>query len=209
MRQWGAAAIADTLARAEELAGLWRLQRMPHALRGARVGLWFYGQGFRNRLAFELGAREMGASVTYVPGELGVHEPLEGIAGYLSNWFTLLVLRAKSHEDLLAVAAASRIPVINARTDRGHPCEILGDLSYLRRWRGNLDGLKVAFVGEPSNICMSWLEAASSQALAVLERPPKLSARLRPKEELRAQSLAARPCIEGTLGCCSDNVQVS
>jgi ornithine carbamoyltransferase len=172
LRQWGATAIAETLARAEELAELWRLQRMPQALSGARVGLWFYGHGFRNRLAFEVGAREMGASVAYVPGELGVHEPLEDIAGYLGNWFTLLVLRAKRHDDLLALAAASRIPVINARTDRGHPCEILGDLSYLRRWRGNLDGLQVAFVGEPSNVCMSWLEAAAVLPIRVVQVCP-------------------------------------
>ena len=172
MRQWGAAAIAETLARADELAGLWRLQRMPQSLRGERVGLWFHGHGFRNRLAFELGAREMGASVAYVPGELGVHEPLEDIAEYLGNWFTLLVLRAQHHDDVLAVAAGSRIPVVNARTDRGHPCEILGDLSYLRRWRGNLDGLRIAYVGAPSNVCMSWLEAAAVLPIRVVQVCP-------------------------------------
>jgi ornithine carbamoyltransferase len=172
LRQWGRAAITETLDRAEELARLWRLQRMPQTLRSARVGLWFYGDGFRNRLAFEVGAREMGASVAYVPGELGVHEPLEDIAGYLGNWFTLLVLRAKRHDDLMAVAAASRIPVINARTDRSHPCEILGDLSYLRGWRGDLDGLRVAFVGEASNVCMSWLEAAAVLPMSVVQVCP-------------------------------------
>jgi ornithine carbamoyltransferase len=169
---WGGAQIEHTLNRASELESSWRSGAMPQALSGKRVGLWFYGQGFRNRLAFELGAREMGASVAYIPGELGVHDPILDIAGYLQNWFSMLVLRTKHHEDLLEVAARSSIPVINARTDRGHPCEILGDLLYLRGHRGALDGLRVAFVGAASNVGMSWLEAAAVLPIRVVQACP-------------------------------------
>jgi ornithine carbamoyltransferase len=172
LRDWGAARISQTLDRADELARLWNAQRMPQALRSKRVALWFYGNGFRNRVAFELGATAMGASIAHMPGELGVHEPIEDIAGYLANWFALVVLRAKRHDDLLEVAARSRIPVINARTDRSHPCEILGDLLYMRRRRGDLAGLKVVFVGEPSNLCMSWLEAGAALPLRVIQACP-------------------------------------
>jgi ornithine carbamoyltransferase len=114
----------------------------------------------------------MGASVAYMPGELGVHEPIEDIAGYLENWFALVVLRVKCHADLLEVASRSRIPVINARTDCSHPCEILGDLLYLRQRGRELNGLKVVFVGEPSNLCMSWLEAAAVLPLQVIQVCP-------------------------------------
>lgn len=172
LRGWGAARVSQTLDRADELARLWKAQRMPQALRSKRVALWFYGEGFRNRIAFELGAREMGASIAYMPGELGVHEPIEDVAGYLANWFALAVLRVKRHEDLLKVAARSRIPVINARTDRSHPCEILGDLLHVRQRRGDLAGLKVVFVGEPSNLCMSWLEAAAVLPIRVTQACP-------------------------------------
>ena len=172
LKDWGRSQVERTLDRASELSRLWRSRSMPQALSGERVALWFYGQGFRNRLAFELGAKEMGAAVAYVPGELGVDEPLEDIAGYLQNWFSMLVLRAKRHEDLLAVAARSTIPVINARTDRSHPCEVLGDLLYLRERRGTLEGLRVAFVGEASNLCMSWLEAAAVLPIRVVQVCP-------------------------------------
>lgn len=145
---------------------------MPKPLEGKRVALWFFGEGFRNRLAFELGAREMGASVAYVPGELGVHEPIEDVAGYLSNWFDMVAIRAKRHDDFLQFAAQSRIPVVNARTDRGHPCEVLGDLLYLRGRRGSLNGLKVAVVGAASNMCMSWLEAAAVLPIRVVQICP-------------------------------------
>jgi ornithine carbamoyltransferase len=172
LKEWGRPRVEHTLDRASELSGLWRSRRMPQALSGQRVALWFYGDGFRNRLAFELGAKEMGAAVAYVPGELGVHEPLEDIAGYLQNWFSMLVLRTKRHEDLLAVAARSTIPVINARTDRSHPCEILGDLLYLRERRGTIQEAKIAFVGEASNLCMSWLEAAAVLPIRVAQVCP-------------------------------------
>jgi len=155
-----AAELSAILTRADEMAGLWHSQRMPQVLHGKRIALWFFGQGFRNRVAFELGALEMGATVVHMPGELGVHEPIQDIAGYLQNWFSMLVIRAQRHEDLLNVAARSAIPVINARTDRSHPCEIMGDLLYLRQLGRDLDRLKLVFVGEPTNLCMSWLEAA-------------------------------------------------
>jgi ornithine carbamoyltransferase len=183
LRGWGASRISRTLERADELARLWKTQRMPQSLAGQRVALWFYGEGFRNRIAFELGAREMGASVAYMPGELGIHEPIEDVAGYLANWFTLLVVRAKRHEDLLTVAARSQIPVINARTDRSHPCEIMGDLLYMRQRRGDIGGLRVVFVGEASNLCMSWLEAAAVLPIVVTQVCP-------PGYEVGAESLA-------------------
>lgn len=172
LKDWGRSQVEHTLNRASVLARSWRTRSMPPALAGKRVALWFHGEGFRNRLAFELGAKEMGAAVAYVPGELGVHEPLEDIAGYLQNWFSMLVLRARRHEDLLAVAARSTIPVINARTDRSHPCEVLGDLLYLRERRGTLEEAKVAFVGGATNLGMSWLEAASVLPLHVTQVCP-------------------------------------
>ena len=61
----------------------------------------------------------------------------------------------------------------DARTEIGHPCEIMGDLQFIRRHRGSLDGLKVAFVGEVSNLCMSWLEAAVRLPITVTQIAPE------------------------------------
>ncbi len=165
--------LTGLLDRADWLRTAWKENRMPKSLENQRVGLWFYGQGFRNRLAFELGAKEMGAFVSFIPGELGVHEPLDDIAGYLGNWFSMMILRTKKHEDLLHVASLSNIPVVNARTDKSHPCEIMGDLQYTRSYRGELVGLNVVFVGEPTNLCMSWLEAATVFPIKVTQVCPE------------------------------------
>jgi ornithine carbamoyltransferase len=70
-------------------------------------------------------------------------------------------------------SAASQYPVINARTDFNHPCEILGDLAYIRAKRGSLDGLKVAFVGEATNLCHPWFEAAARLPIHVVQICPE------------------------------------
>ncbi len=159
--------------RANTLRDLWHANRMPKTLADKRIALWFYGQGFRNRVAFEIGSRAMGADVCFIPGELGVHEPIEDIASYLDNWFSMLVIRCQSHAHLERVVADASVPVINARTAFNHPCEIVGDLQYIFRERGSLDGLNVVFVGEVTNLCMSWFEAARALPITVTQIGPR------------------------------------
>ncbi len=164
--------LTAVLDRADELKELWDTNAMPQSLKGKRAALWFYGQGFRNRVAFELGARALGADVSFIPGELGVHEPIEDIGAYLDNWFDFFAIRCKNHGDLETVAAQTRGPVINARTSFNHPCEIVGDLQYIRRERKTLEGLSVVFVGELTNLCMSWFEAARALPISVTQVGP-------------------------------------
>lgn len=167
------AELVHLLDRADVLREKWHAHDMPQCLHNRQIGLWFYGQGFRNRLAFEIGAKAMGGEISYIPGELGVHEPLEDVGYYLANWYDLLVVRAAHHEDLIFLAEHTAIPVINARTNRSHPCEIMGDLQFIRRHRGELDGLRMVFVGEVSNLCMSWFEAAVRFPIRIVQVAPE------------------------------------
>lgn len=165
--------LTEILNRADYLQQAWKENSMPQSLKNKQVGLWFFGNGFRNRLAFEIGARAMGAAVSYIPGELGIHEPLEDVGPYLENWYSMLVVRAKKHEDLLYLKENRKIPIINARTNLGHPCEIMGDLQFIRKYRGSLDNLNVVFVGEVTNLSMSWFEAAVKFPIKVTQVAPK------------------------------------
>ena len=165
--------LVQVLDRADYLSTAWEENRMPKGLLNKRVGLWFYGNGFRNRLAFEIGAVEMGATVSHIPGELGIHEPLEDIGAYLQNWYSMLIIRSKSHEELIRLSESTDIPIINARTDFSHPCEIMGDLQFIRKHRGSLDELNVVFVGEKTNLCTSWFEAAVKFPLKVTQVAPE------------------------------------
>ena len=183
------AEIVSVLDRADVLEQRWRDNQMPQSLTRKKVGLWFWGQGFRNRVAFEIGARAMGADVSYIPGELAVHEPIVDVSHYLDNWFSMLVIRCRSYEDLRRVATDSRVPVVNAKTNLNHPCEILGDLQYIRKKRRSLDDLRVVFVGEMTNLCMSWIEAAKALPIEVIQVGPRQS--LMDEETLKAINAAA------------------
>jgi ornithine carbamoyltransferase len=164
--------LTEVLERADQLRALWHNHAMPQILRNRNVALWFYGNGFRNRVAFEIGTRAMGADVSFLPGELGIHEPIQDIGHYLHNWFSMLVIRARYHKDLIAVARDASVPIINARTNHNHPCEIMGDLQYIRNVRGSIEDLAVVFVGEVTNLCMSWFEAAIRFSLNVVQVAP-------------------------------------
>jgi ornithine carbamoyltransferase len=165
--------LASLMDMADELRVAWKKGEMPHGLRGKNVALVWDAGGFRNRVAFELGIASLGGRAVQVPGKLDVREPIEDVARYLQNWFHAIVARTETHAHMLRLAAAADVPVINARTDFNHPCEILGDLTYVRAVRGSLEGLKVAFVGEPTNLCHPWFEAAARLPITVIQVCPE------------------------------------
>src|SRR5512142_59922 len=158
---------------ADELRAQMQAGALPQYLRGKSIALIWDAEGFRNRVAFELGIDAMGGTAVQVPGHLDERESIEDVAAYLSNWFDAIVSRARLHSHMQRLASAARVPVINARTNHNHPCEILGDLAYIRARRGQLDGLKVAFVGEATNLCHPWFEAAARLPIEVVQVCPE------------------------------------
>ena len=152
---------------AQQFHDAFRLNRLPPGLLGKRVAMIWDGTGFRNRVAFELGIKLMHGEPVEVPYHFGPDEPATDVARYLSNWFDAIIVRTSSHAALEAFAASSTVPVINARTSHNHPCEILGDLAYLRAVRGDVKGLQVVYVGPSTNLGNSWLEAAACLPLHV------------------------------------------
>ncbi len=169
---WSQQEIVALLDLADEMRREWRAGPMQQRLRGRRVALIWDAGGFRNRVAFELGIAAMGGTAVHVPRELDAREPIEDVVRYLANWFDAIVARTRTHQHMLRLAAAAAVPVINARTDFNHPCEILGDLSWVRAQRGTLEGLKVAFVGEATNLYHPWFEAAARLPITVTQICP-------------------------------------
>ncbi len=157
----------------DELCKQRRAGTLPPYLKGKSIALIWDAEGFRNRVAFELGIAAMGGIAVQVPGRLDERETIEDVAAYLCNWFDAIVSRARLHSHMERLASAACVPVINARTNHNHPCEILGDLAYIRARRGRLDELKVAFVGEATNLCHPWFEAAVRLPIEVVQVCPE------------------------------------
>lgn len=158
---------------ADELREQYQARVIPRYLRGKSIALIWDAGGFRNRVAFELGIAAMGGIAVQVPGQLDERESIEDVTAYLCNWFDGIVSRTRFHSHMQRLATVATKPVINARTNYNHPCEILGDLAYIRARRGRLDGLKVAFVGEATNLCHPWFEAAARLPIEVVQVCPE------------------------------------
>ena len=170
---WSAEELMDLVEAASTFRRRWKEKSSPQALSGRRIALIWDAEGFRNRVAFELGIAEFGGESVRVPGPLDERERIEDVARYLDNWFDAIVARSSTHEHMLRLAESAWIPVINARTSFNHPCEILGDLAYVRETRRDLAGLRVAFIGEATNLGHSWFEAAARFPIHVTQVCPE------------------------------------
>ncbi|HET8932752.1 MAG TPA: ornithine carbamoyltransferase [Polyangiales bacterium] len=137
----------------------------PRPLAGKSIGVIMEKASTRTRISFEVGIHELGGqSVALLSRDLqlGRDEPLEDTARVLSRYLHGVVMRTHAHERIETLAAASQVPVINALTDKFHPCQLLADLMTIREHRAEgLSGLVVAWVGDGNNMAHSWLLASA------------------------------------------------
>jgi ornithine carbamoyltransferase len=72
----------------------------------------------------------------------------------------IIMVRAFAHATVERFAQYSAVPVINALTDYGHPCQLLADMQTFIEERGAIRGKTVAWIGDGNNMCQSYIEAA-------------------------------------------------
>jgi ornithine carbamoyltransferase len=145
-------------------------------LQGRHMAMLFQKPSHRTRVSFEVGIARLGGATTTLTEndvQLGVRESVPDAARVLDRYVDGIVARLRSHEDLLQLADASEKPVINALTDRSHPCQILADLMTLEEVAGQLDRQHVVYVGDGNNIANSLIEASALTgfALTVISPP--------------------------------------
>ena len=135
-----------------------------HPLSGKTLALLFEKPSLRTRVSFELAMRQLGGYALYLsPQEVGLgkREAVADVARVLSRYVDGVAARTFSHETLLLLARYSEAPVINALSDREHPCQALSDLLTIHQKKGKLAGLTVAFIGDGNNTASSLLLGAS------------------------------------------------
>jgi ornithine carbamoyltransferase len=128
------------------------------ALAGRSVALVFERPSTRTRVSFEIAVAELGGTPLVLRGDelqLSRGESTGDTARVLSHYVHAMVVRAGSHESVERLAAGADVPVINGLTPQHHPCQVLADLLTLRERFGELDGLKLAYVGDGNNVARS------------------------------------------------------
>jgi ornithine carbamoyltransferase len=154
----GAFELGKLLDRAAELkAG--RGERLgADSLAGRSIALVFQRPSTRTRISFEVGVAELGATPIVLRADemqFSRGESIGDTARVLSRYVDAIVIRSGSHEDVAELAAAADVPVVNALTPLHHPCQAIADLLTLRERCGELDGQRLAYVGDGNNVARS------------------------------------------------------
>jgi ornithine carbamoyltransferase len=141
------------------------------------VAVLFDKPSTRTRVSFTVGITELGGYPMVIDAsstQLGRGEPIADTARVLDRQVAAIVWRTSGQERIEAMAAASRVPVINALTDQFHPCQILADLQTVRERAGRLSGLVFAYLGDAANnVAHSYLLGGALAGLHVrIAGPP-------------------------------------
>lgn len=151
----------DVLDRAIKMKKKWRASGKPSKkLQGMTLAGIYEKPSLRTRVTFEAGMTQLGGHAVYLgPSDiqLGTREPASDVARNLSRWVQIISARTFAHETVAALAEHGSVPVINALSDREHPCQALADFMALREHLGDLEGRKLVYVGDGNNVAHSLL----------------------------------------------------
>jgi ornithine carbamoyltransferase len=141
-------------------------------LEGPRaVAVLFDKPSTRTRVSFSVGIAELGGYPLVMDAgtsQLGRGEPVEDTTRVLDRQVAAIVWRTFGQQRLEAMAAVSRVPVVNALTDEFHPCQILADLQTVRERKGRLGGLTFSYLGDgANNMAHSYLLGGATAGLHV------------------------------------------
>ena len=153
-----------------------RVEPRQPLLAGMSLGLYFSKHSTRTRISFTAGMTQLGGSaIALTPEELQISrgESLPDTARALSRYLDVLAVRTHGHDEVEAWAEWATIPVINALTADEHPCQALADALTIRDRLGTLDGVRVAWVGDGSNVLTSLAELGRLLGYEVVAASPE------------------------------------
>jgi len=130
---------------------------------GQTLGMVFLKPSLRTRVSFEVGMTQLGGHAVYLGPDdikLGERETTEDIGLVLSRYVDGIMARVFEHEIIEDLAEHSTVPVINGLTDHLHPCQALADFFTIYESKRELEGLKLAFIGDGNNVAHSLINTA-------------------------------------------------
>ena len=133
-------------------------------LAGKTVAMIFEKPSTRTRVSFEVGIVQLGGTPLVLSAQdlqLGRGETIEDTARVLSRYVDAIMIRCFDHDTALSLAERATVPVINALTNRSHPCQLMADLQTMIEYHGPLASQTVAWLGDGNNVASSWVEAAA------------------------------------------------
>ena len=173
---WSSDELKTVLDLADELKSL-RKERTPHELLpGRTLGMIFQKPSTRTRVSFEVGIHELGGTGLYLSAgdlQLGRGETIKDTANVLDRYLDAIMIRTFAQEDVEELAEHADIPVINGLTDYSHPCQALADLMTIRERLERLSGVRLAYLGDGNNVCISLMLGAARFGMRFVAAVPE------------------------------------
>lgn len=164
--------IADQYKYSRKMFGVKRTED----LKGMTLGMIFEKASTRTRVSFEVGMYELGGQALFLSSkdlQIGRGEPIEDTARVLSRYLDGIMIRTFSQEMVEKLAEHASIPIINGLTDYAHPCQVLADLMTIREYKGKLEGLKIAYIGDGNNMANSLIVGCIKVGMKIALACPK------------------------------------
>ena len=145
-------------------------------LDGKTLGMIFEKSSTRTRISFEVGMTQLGGNGMYMNAndlQIGRGETVHDTGKVMSEFLDGIMIRANSHAMVEELAEHASIPVINGLTDVYHPCQAMADLLTLKEVKGELKGLKLAYIGDGNNVAHSLMAAGAHMGMHVVVASPE------------------------------------
>jgi ornithine carbamoyltransferase len=146
------------------------------SLQGKALAMIFEKPSLRTRVTFDVGIHQMGGFSLYLsPAEinLGKRESVADVARNLERMVQGVMARTFSHQVVVELAQHAHIPIINGLTDFNHPCQAMADYLTILEIKGELAGIKLAYVGDGNNVAVSLIKGAARLGVHIaLATPP-------------------------------------
>jgi ornithine carbamoyltransferase len=168
--------LRELLSESVKLKKLYKSGGQYLCLCGKVLAMLFEKPSLRTRISFHVAMTDLGGSAIYVKpediGGIGKREPIKDIARVLSRYVDGIMARTFEHSTIIELAEFATVPVINALTDRSHPCQAMADVLTIQEHCGRLKGVKIAFIGDGNNVARSLAFACAKLGMKMVIATP-------------------------------------
>ncbi|MEI4769321.1 ornithine carbamoyltransferase [Psychrobacillus sp. FJAT-51614] len=167
--------VRELIQLAVELKALTKAGKCPPLLEGKTLGMIFEKHSTRTRISFEVGMKQLGGNGMFMNArdlQIGRGESVYDTGNVLSGYLDGIMIRANSHQMVEELAKHASIPVINGLTDIYHPCQALADILTIHEVKEDMEGLKLAYIGDGNNVAHSLVIAAAYMGMHIAVATP-------------------------------------
>jgi len=148
-------------------------EKYRNALEGKSLAMIFQKTSTRTRVSFEVAMTQLGGHAIYLDWRTTqfVLADIRDEVRYLSRNVDCIMARLLKNSDLMLMAEASRVPVING-CEKYHPCQAITDLMTMKEKKGSLEGVKLVYIGVHNNVCNSLIEICTKLGVEITTVTP-------------------------------------